>query len=157
MTKIKISPAEEGYQVAYQPQATVAVLEGGPSRYRRDLLGARNKVSVEWYVDRDGYDYMMAFYRAATLSGAASFTLDLFVDYAELATYEAWISPGTFQLNRIIGDAYVFGAELEVPSLPWDPVLDAAILDGYEELQGNDDLIYLLLNQLVNEHLPEVA
>ena len=110
-------------------------LDGGRGRYRKDIFQSSSMLNVSWICDREQYQYLVAFYRTATMRGALPFTIDLIIDDMDLKEYEANFMPGTFTLTSQRGLSYTVSATIEVAQpVNVDEVTDdTAIIDAYEE------------------------
>lgn len=155
MTKLKISPVEEGYGVSFGREIMPIPTRGGRSRFRRELLSAASRVSVQWITDGAGYEYLQAFFRSVARGGAIAFTADLILDRAGLYEASANLIPGSLQLSSIRGEAHTLIAELEAAPIPDDPDFDETVIMLYEEYGDDAPGIILSLAHLVNVALPE--
>tara|TARA_Y100001973_G_C5206110_1_gene341641 strand:+ start:471 stop:947 length:477 start_codon:yes stop_codon:yes gene_type:complete len=154
MNKMTIPPDQSGYSVTDGNEVVATKLDGGASRYRRDILGATSTVTVQWSVGPDVYRYLRAFYKTATANGSSPFLIDLLLDEPSLTEHKAYFVPGSMRLQSQKGLQYVVAAQLEVtPDLP-DTAYDEAIVLMYEEY-GTDAPAFLnQLEQLANVDLP---
>jgi len=130
MSRIRVRPSRASYSVARGAETLAVKLDGGASRFRRDILSAAFLVDVEWQLDVSGYNYINAFYRTTIVHGSLPFTINLILDQAALVEYTAKIIPGTFRLTRQEGLLYVVSAQLEVTAA--DPSGDATVVSNYE-------------------------
>lgn len=115
MEKLELAPDDDGYTVTPSSEVILTVVEGGPSRVRRDLLGSSTKVTCTWTVGEEDYQYLRAFY-LASLSGASKFRLDLIVDTPEPVERVVRFLSGSMKLRSQSAFTYVVTAELEVYS-----------------------------------------
>jgi hypothetical protein len=157
MRKLLLTPNQSGYVAEDGVEALSAALDGGPSRTRRDFVGAVARVNCTWNLPPTEYQYMKAFLRTATAQASTPFYIDLILDEPELLEYTAKFIPGTFRLTGVRGLTTSVSAQLEVRPRPVDEVYDEAILDNFESYGGDDGqaTIYQLLSDLVNISLPE--
>lgn len=151
MRKLVLPPSQPGYGVGLGTDTLTAALSAGPSRTRRDFIGAVAEASVSWALDDAQYDYMMSFYRV--VGCAEPWLLDMILDTYALAEYEVKFVAGSFRLSDTRGLRQIVEARLEVKPLVSDPEFDEAVLDIYE-LYGDDaSAVFDELEKLVNESL----
>jgi len=154
LSKLTIAPTKEGYGVTDGTEVIAVQLDGGASRYRRDVLGATSRVTVQWSVGPDVYRYLRAFYRTATNNGATPFLIDLLMDEPSLTEHQAHFVPGSMRLTGVQGLTYTVNAELEVsPDLP-DEDYDTALVMLYGEYGLQAPYFINQLEQLANVDLP---
>lgn len=156
LTKLTIPPDQSGYSVTDGTEVISVKLDGGASRFRRDVLNAASRVTVQWSVTPDNFRYLRAFYRSVTAQGSTPFLIDLLLDEPELTEHQAYFIPGTMRLQSQRGLQYVVAAELEVaPDLP-DSEYDAILVTLYNEYGGSEQALLMLnqLEQLTNVDLP---
>jgi hypothetical protein len=127
-----IAPDSNGY-TAVAGNSNVAIqLDGGAPRVRADKVGMVSVVDVQWSLNPTTFDYMCAFFRTGTNSGASPFQIELVgIDGSTPALYTAQFVPGTFQLKSQSGLTYVIGAQLWVAPQPYDPNEDYQLLGLY--------------------------
>lgn len=130
--KIALPVDNNSYNVNFGNNVLSTALEGGASRFRKDLIGATHLGSVQWTTDVAGYRYLMAFWRTSLDYGSLPMIIDLVIDDAEVAEYTARIVPGTFGLKSQSGLEYVVGCQLEVEADLDAGVNDATIISDYE-------------------------
>jgi hypothetical protein len=115
ITKFIYPPDQQGYSFQDGKETLQAELDGGASRFRRDVLNGAYKLNVSWTLDPNGYNYARAFYRGVTQSGALPFLIDLWTDVGDqLLEHEVHFVPGTFGLKSQRGQSFIVGATLEV-------------------------------------------
>lgn len=155
MDKLAILPSSSGYSVTYANESLAVKLDGGASRYRKDILGAWSLVDVTFTVTSNVYQYLMAFYVRATERASEPFLIDLVLDADLLTEHQANFIPGSLRLTEHSGDFFVLSAQLEVkPNVLSDEFLDALIVIG--STYGDDSYAFLLsLEHLVNVVMPE--
>lgn len=143
--KMKLCPQQSGYSVVhgfnrviqdtgYMPRSRVAVKRQG------------HQVPVTWLTDKNGYDYLVAFFNLQQNSNEEYFLLDLIVDSADLQEYRCMFRSG-IQLTQVSGKAFWVSAELYVRAKKrnsdQDEVIELGVLDLINPLE-----------KLVNEDLP---
>lgn len=154
MTKLNLIPSNASYTVVDGAETISVTLDGGASRYRRDVIGARSRASVLFELDKGTYTYLRAFYRSATVYGSTSFTLDMILDGGDLEEYTAYFIPGTLRLTEQKGSYYVVSVDLEVaPNTP-DTSLDTAIVSVVGTYGNDSSTILELIEELVNTYAP---
>jgi hypothetical protein len=138
MAQFLIRPNKSGYSHQQASEALTADVEGGMPRVRRDVVGAVFLVNVSWVFDAEQYDYACAFKRTATDHQSLPFDIELILDSAAVAVYEAKFVPGSWQLTGQSGLAYMVSAQLWVtaPINPDEATDDQTIIDAYEEAYG---------------------
>lgn len=154
-----LRPTQSGYSTSEREEAVLMQpLQGGPARYRRDMLDATSMAKVRWSLRKARYDQLMAFYRTATVRGSLPFEVDLILDGPGLTRHEAYFVPGSLRLDGIDGGKYVVVADLEVYPADVDEAVDAAIVELAELYGGVDGLGAMLgaLDDLVNAEFPEL-
>jgi len=135
-TKFVLAPTQASYGVR-DGQTTLSVkLDGGASRYRRDVLNATRAVSCEWVLSAEDFLYFRTFYNTETVSGSGSFLIDLIIDDADLTEHEAHFVPNTVQMSVLSGTTYSVRADLEAKPITRDALYDAAIVDVYDAYGG---------------------
>ena len=131
MSKLLVNPLIGGYSVDFGDNTIATKLDGGASRYRLDKLGAAHQVKVQWLLETQGYDYLMAFYRTEIAYGSLPFTIDLkALDGAALGTYTARIQPGSLRLSGFLGTLYQVTATLEISPATYNESADEALIAG---------------------------
>lgn len=138
MATLHFPPAATGYSAQQRSGVLSVELDGGASRYRKDILHGAFRVTATWFCNRQEYDYLCAFHRTSTQSGSLPFDVSLRLDAEKRAVHTAYFVPGTFRLSRMEGRSRVVEAELEVVK-PFDSneaTADAAIITAYETSRG---------------------
>jgi hypothetical protein len=156
MLKLIIPPDNSSYNVTDGDSVVSVKLDGGASRYRSDKLGATSAVDVVWIVDKSGFEYLRAFYRGASISGALPFTIDLILDSADVTEHKSYFKQGTFKLVEQRGLSYTVSASLEVEPLPVDVYNLTGIVILYNESGDGWRFSEDFLNTIVNDTLPGV-
>jgi len=150
-----IVPEYSNYTTIDGIEVVSTMLEGGTPRYRRDILNSASEVTVEWWLDQVGYDYIRAFYRTATVSGSVPFTIQLYLGKSHLTTHTAYFKPGSMTLASVeAGPYFTVDATLMVkPSIP--NVTDEIALITMVNAMGVNFAYYEdILNTIVNIELP---
>ena len=156
--KFIFAPTQASYGVR-DGETTLSVrLDGGASRYRRDVLNANRIVTCEWRLSAGDFQYFRAFYNTETVSGSGSFLIDLIIDDAGLTEHEAHFVPNTLQTSVVSGTTYSARADLEVKPIARDAVYDAGLVEIYEAYSGGEVAQGVLnqLEQLVNVDFEEL-
>lgn len=133
-----LRPGKGSYSVDFPKESHRVELDGGPGRYRRDILNGSFMVDCQWVLTPTQYDYAMAFYRTQTQRGSLPFEIYLIVDDSVLGERTAYFVPGTLKLVSQEGFAQTISATLEVLHLfnPDEASDDAAIISAYNTSQG---------------------
>jgi hypothetical protein len=149
MLKLIIPPDNSSYNVTDGDSVVSVKLDGGASRYRSDKLGASSTVDVTWIVDKAGFEYLRAFYRGVTVSGALPFMIDLILDSSNVTEHKSYFKQGTFKLVDQKGLSYTVIALIEAEPLPFNQSDSALTLLNYEF--GSSWLNYeSIFNDLLN-------
>lgn len=158
MRKLYLPPDQAGYSAKPGLEVLSAQLDGGAPRYRRDVIGATARVTLQWTLVASALQYLQAFYRTGVSRGADWFLIDLILDGAAMAEYQAHFVPGSFEIKSRQGRGFVVGAELDVVPCAADEAFDEAIIGLFEAggygRAGMPDLLEQL-GELVNENLPD--
>jgi hypothetical protein len=117
MAKLTLVPDQDGYSVKDGQEVIAVKLDGGFSKYRKDLIGAAATIGVQWTLDRSEYDQLRSFYRTTINNGADAFDMDLIFETSTLTQYSVRIVPGSLQLSSLRGMTHIVRAELEVKPL----------------------------------------
>lgn len=154
LSKFTIPPNKEGYGVTDGSEVIGVKLDGGASRYRRDVVGSTSRVTVQWSLNPSSYRYIRAFFRTATANGSSPFLIDLLMDEPALTEHTAHFVPDSMQLTNVRGNTYTVSAELEIKPLPADEEYDTALVMLYEEYGLVAPYFINQLEHLVNVQLP---
>src|SRR4051812_39137454 len=112
--KILIPPSTAGYAAERGSEVLSVKLDGGASKYRRDIIGAAFNVNVTWDgLNAEQFNYLNACFRTGTVRGSLPFDIDLILDKSALTEYSAYFVPGSFKLTAQQGLAYFVSAQLE--------------------------------------------
>lgn len=158
MNKLSIPPNQSGYAVTNGSGVKRTELDGGSGRYRRDILNQASLVNCSWTINRDDYDYLMAFFRINERDGGAGFLIDLILDNWQPTEYVAHVVPGSWGLGSQAGTGYTINAQLEVEPIQPDYEYDQSIIDSVEAFGGIREAIeaFNLLHKLVHHDLPNL-
>jgi hypothetical protein len=152
---LTLAPDQASYSAGTAENEILSVkLDGGFSRYRRDILKSSFSVSVQWSVGPTEYSYLRAFYRNSINSGLNAFYINLIIDGPALDVYEAHFVPGSFSLQSINGYQHVVAATLEVKPNEADTVYDATLVFMYEQYDGELHRFMNSLEYFVNVFAP---
>lgn len=154
MMKLALSPEASTYSAKPGAETISVALEGGSSRFRRDILGAAAEINCEWRLNEIEHQYFMAFYRSATRHGSLPFAIDLMLDSPWLQEYIAHFVPGSLELAGVAGEARIMRAVLEVLPLAEDEALDGAIVAIYGIYGDQMNDFFADLAELVNVTMP---
>lgn len=155
MKYLDLVPNQEDYSVSYGNEVISTKLDGGASRYRRDIIGAASTVTVSWQLDDEDYQYLNAFYRSETENGSQPFLISLILDDALPTQRTAYFVPGSKTLNEVSGLTYYVSAELEVMPVQANSDYDIAIVmlrDNYGST-SNSYAMFNAFEQLANVDL----
>lgn len=149
--KMTLCPTQDGYSVQHPFSINRMQLDGGATRFRKGKKGLPSSVSVQWVVDKNGYDYLLAFYRLweAQTPKINPFLLDLIIDESALLEYSCFFSGGLV-LSAVNGPIRTVTATLEVIAKKPDTTVDEIIILGVLDLINP-------LEELVNEDLPNAV
>jgi len=133
--KLLLVPDSSAYSVERGDEVLSVILDGGASKFRKDIIDAAFRVNVAWILDPEGYQYLNAFFRTATARGSLPFEIDLVLDTTEYQECVAHFIPGSFKLTAQKGLSYFVSATLEVeaPVNLTEEADDEEIIDDYEE------------------------
>lgn len=144
MEKLTLAPDRNGYTFTDPAEVLSVQLDGGASKYRTDILNANKKLSVNWTLDRIGFNYFRSFFNVFVNKGVDPFLLELFIDDPFNATeHECHFIPGSVKLSQQSGDMFLVSAQLEVKPVSMDQTnLDYAAIYGAfgNQIEVYDDL-----------------
>ena len=150
-----ITPEFTNYTTKDGKSVVSTVLEGGTPRFRADVLNPATEVTVEWFVDSFGYEYLRAFYNTGTLCGSLPFTINLYMDKDTLTTHNAYFIPGTFTVAAVeAGPYYTIDATLAVTPIVPTASFDTNLLNLYTTWGPNFLTQEDFLNTIVNIEMP---
>lgn len=157
LRKLYLTPDQSGYSVADGADTLSVKLDGGLSRYRKDVLGAASSVGVQWTVGPTDYAYLRSFYRTAVARGTEPFLVDLILDDPLPTEHEAYFEVGSMKLSGVRGFTYTVQASLEVKPVAADAEFDVALVEVYEAYgpgaSGTLDLIAAFMRDDVSRTL----
>lgn len=153
MQKLILRPDQENYQLEEGVSVVASKLLGGGSRQRMDILYAPAKLTCQWTVDEDEYNYMKTFYRFIG-DGTQPFLMDLLVNDSVLTEHTCRFYPNTFKLAAVKGRMYKITATLEVELKRYDDALDEGLVTSYEAFLNEGSSAYALLATIVNVDMP---
>lgn len=154
LPKLHLPPSKSGYSAEPGSSVLMAQLDGGPSRFRLDFLGAVARVNCTWVCSPAQFLYLRAFYQSATKSGSLPFLVDLVLDSPLIGEHQATFVPGSFKLGGVQGYAHTVQAQLEAIPRPVDDAFNQSIVDLYEAY-GEDGPPAAELAVFVNQTLPD--
>lgn len=163
LTKFLIQPDAPAYTVSDGIETLQTQLNGGASRFRKDVLNSSYKVSVAWTFTRAKFQYFRGFYKSTTQSGAKPFLIDLMIDEADkLTEHEVHFIPGSVKTSQISGHMFKVEAQLEVkPNEELDEGYfnyQVLLYEIYGENMFGQDLsgVFNALEQLVTVDIPSL-
>lgn len=147
--KLDIAPTQSGYAVQRGVNFAQIQTEAGNTRIRRNRKNAEHIVSLQWTVDKNGYDALQAFYRLWELQEPIiqHFEMDLILDFAQLLSYRCWFTSPP-NLSSVQGNAYSVSAQIRCRPKSSNVDQDELIILGVLELTNP-------LEVLVNKKLPD--
>ena len=131
-------------------------LDGGASRFRRDIVNGTRLVNVQWSLNPAQYNDLCTFYRAAKMTAGEAFNVKLILDDAEPTFYQAHFVPGSFSLQEQRGHTYIVTAQLEAVPPLYDDAYEMSywmMVSTYGSPEAALEIINLL-HYLVNIKLP---
>jgi hypothetical protein len=160
MRKFLIPPEQSSYVVEGGESVVSTKLNGGASRYRKDILNPSSLVSVKWVFSPLQYEYFRAFYKASTSVGSESFLIDLIIDEAlQLTEHVVYFIPQTISLTSVQGNSYRVKASLEaIPKLYQDNYFEAKVFlyENFGENQEQVESFFNLFENFINVDLPSL-
>ncbi len=156
MRKLLLRPNSTGYAANAGDEILSIKVAGGASRSRRDFIGAPATVNVGWMLDEAGFDYLNAFYRTVTQSGALPFLCDLLLERPFLVEHTCKFIPNSFKPIGSTTGSSIFNSSAQFEVLPTitNEDLDMEIVETYEAYEGAFDPIAALAF-IVNEVMPD--
>lgn len=157
LTKFLLPPNESSYSVTDGQESIATKLDGGASRFRKDILDSTSTVKATWLLTPAKFEYFRAFYKTATKSASLPFLIDLILDDADgLVEYTAYFTPGSMKLSGVAGLSYTIESDMEVIPKPADDDYNELLIAMYEQYgedrQGFIDMLDAL-EQLANYDL----
>lgn len=158
LTRLNLRPQSASYSAKDNKEVVAVQLDGGASRYRRDILNATSIVNVQWVLTDVEYRYIRIFYKEIIKSGALPFEIELIINDSEVELHKAYMVPGSFALKRQRGLSYTVGARLEAYPIAKDSDEDLQFALLFSEFGVDyEDVFPSLedeLNTLINTNLP---
>lgn len=155
MDKLKFIPTQASYSVAHGSTTVATSFQSGRPRYRLDVVNPNDIVNVRWVFKPLEFQVFNAFYDTKIASGSLPFLIDLIINEASLAEYEAHIVPDTLQITEVIGNLTIVTAQLDVKRSPVDDEFNESLFMLYEEYGEGAQTILNLLDKLVNVDFPK--
>jgi hypothetical protein len=132
MKKLHLLPDSNSYNVKFGDGNIATRLNGGASRVRKDTVDNVHSINVAFSLNKEQYQYMMAFYRHITKRGALPFLMDLITDEGSPQTHKVQIVPNTFQLTEQSGRKYGVTFTVEAEPLNEHAERDTQLIANYE-------------------------
>lgn len=132
MKKLHLLPDSNSYNVKFGDGNIATRLNGGASRVRKDTVDNVHSINVAFSLNKEQYQYMMAFYRHITKRGALPFLMDLITDEGSPQTHKVQIVPNTFQLTEQSGRKYGITFTVEAEPLNEHAESDTQLIANYE-------------------------
>jgi hypothetical protein len=115
LKKLIIPPDQNGYGFVDPEEVLMVRLEGGASKFRRDILNSNFRLNVQWTLNSAEYTYFRTFYNTIITRGSDPFLLDLYVDDGDnLTEHQCYFIPGSTGLKNQNGKSFIVSATLEV-------------------------------------------
>jgi len=135
--KLNYTPNQASYSLDTRQETIAIPLEGGTSRYRRDIIDAATIANVSWVLNTTEYADFREFYKLTTAAGTTSFKIDLAINYGTLEEYDARIIPDSLSTSRYADGFFRVQAQLELNAKPRDTDTDLIALVLYPEYGEN--------------------
>lgn len=132
MKKLQLLPNSSSYNVKFGEGNISTRLSGGASRVRKDTVDNVHSINVGFNLNKEQYQYIMAFYRHITKRGALPFLMDLITDEGSPQTHKVQIVPNTFQLSEQAGHRYGISFTVEAEPLNEHAESDTQLIANYE-------------------------
>lgn len=132
MKKLQLLPDSSSYNVKFGEGNISTRLSGGASRVRKDTVDNVHSINVGFNLNKEQYQYIMAFYRHITKRGALPFLMDLITDDGTPLTHKVQIVPNTFQLTEQSGRKYGITFTVEAEPLSEHAESDTQLIANYE-------------------------
>lgn len=132
MKKLQLLPDSSSYNVKFGEGNIATRLSGGASRVRKDTVDNVHSINVGFNLNKEQYQYIMAFYRHITKRGALPFLMDLITDEGSPQTHKVQIVPNTFQLSEQAGHRYGISFTVEAEPLNEHAESDTQLIANYE-------------------------
>lgn len=154
MLKLTLPPDQSAYSVTDGSEVVSSKLDGGASRYRRDVLNSTSTVSAQWTVGPEAYKYLRAFFKSVTTNGALPFLIDLLLDEPILTEHKAYFVPGSMSLGQQQGMTYFVRASLEVYPIVQNDAANVSYVEMFNALGYTGPAVLNRLAILVNIDMP---
>lgn len=132
LPKLALDIDETQYSVKPGNEVEEVRVEAGTAWRRKDFAGAPNQVALRLVMRAFAYNYFMAFWRTTLDRGLKPFLIDLIIDDAGMAEYQAVFVADSVGFSRS-GDAHFVTGTLEVKRRPDETVNDSSIVALYDE------------------------
>lgn len=152
LPKLNIEVAEDGFRASDGDAVMRSNVGQGPSRSRRDFVGASGQGSITLQCDESEYDYWRAFYNTTIAEGALPFLLDLVFDDSTLRTYEVKMTGPPSEGVKGLLQTVAFSVEIKKPQR--DAAYDAALVLLWGEYGDGTAALLAALDLLANDALP---
>jgi hypothetical protein len=163
MKKFLYPPDQASYSLSDGKEVVATQLEGGASRYRRDIINASVFVDVVWTFSTYQYDYFRAFLKGSAADrGSKPFLIDLIIDEAtQLTEHEAYFIPGSIRTASVRGLMVQVQASLEVKPIVYEDGyfdLVVALTEEFgDRLPQEVQSLFNNLHEFVNVKLPSLG
>ena len=126
--KLNYIPNQASYSIDTRQETIAIPLEGGTSRYRKDIIDAGTIANVSWILNTTEYADFREFYKLTTSAGTTSFKIDLAINYGTLEEYDARIIPDSLSTSRYADGFFNVQAQLELNAKARDTDADLIAL-----------------------------
>ncbi len=126
--KLNYIPNQASYSIDTRQETIAIPLEGGTSRYRKDIIDAGTRANVSWILNTTEYADFREFYKLTTSAGTTSFKIDLAINYGTLEEYDARIIPDSLSTSRYADGFFNVQAQLELNAKARDTDADLIAL-----------------------------
>ncbi len=126
--KLDYIPNQASYVINTRQETIAIPLEGGTSRYRKDIIDAGTIANVSWILNTTEYADFREFYKLTTAAGTTSFKIDLAINYGTLEEYDARIIPDSLSTSRYADGFFNVQAQLELNAKARDTDADLIAL-----------------------------
>lgn len=124
--KLNYIPNQASYSIDTRQETIAIPLEGGTSRYRKDIIDAGTIANVSWILNTTEYADFREFYKLTTSAGTTSFKVDLAINSTTVEEYDARIIPDSLSTSRYGDGFFNVQAQLELEAKTRDPDADLA-------------------------------
>ena len=142
-----------GYTVSFAQGALSSQVRGGRGKYRRDVIGSSELLTVRWVLTPSTYQFLISFIEGTLEDGTLPFITNIVLrePYPEARTVN--IIPGTVKLVEQRGLRYVVTADIEALRTVDDDLTSSGIAAIYLAWSPNINATSISLTQLVNINL----